>query len=58
MNSVYNEHAIERERDVILREMVEVEGNMQEVVFDYLHEQVFRGTPLMRTILGPIKNIR
>lgn len=45
--------AVERERDVILREMEEVEGQLEEVVFDRLHEVAFRGTPLARTILGP-----
>lgn len=36
----------------------EVEQNMQEVVFDYLHQAAFQGTPLHRTILGPTKNIK
>uniref|UniRef100_A0A914ECH4 Mitochondrial processing peptidase n=1 Tax=Acrobeloides nanus TaxID=290746 RepID=A0A914ECH4_9BILA len=58
LNSVYGKQEIERERGVILREMEEVEQNMQEVVFDHLHEGVFRGTPLARTILGPVKNIK
>jgi processing peptidase subunit beta len=49
--------AVERERDVILREMEEVEGQLEEVVFDRLHEVAFRGTPLSRTILGPKANI-
>lgn len=37
---------IERERGVILREMQEVETNLQEVVFDHLHASAFQGTPL------------
>jgi len=45
--------AVERERDVILREMEEVESQLEEVIFDRLHEAAFRGTPLARTILGP-----
>ena len=49
---------IERERGVILREMQEVESNLQEVVFDHLHSTAFQGTPLGRTILGPTKNIK
>lgn len=36
----------------------EVEQNMQEVVFDYLHQAAFQGTPLHRTILGPVQNIK
>jgi len=31
---------------------------MQEVVFDYLHQAAFQGTPLHRTILGPTENIK
>lgn len=38
--------------------MQEVETNLQEVVFDYLHATAFQGTPLGRTILGPTKNIK
>ncbi len=49
---------IERERGVILREMQEVEMNLQEVVFDHLHAVAYQGTPLGRTILGPTENIK
>jgi len=57
-NSQFGEQEIERERGVILREMQEVEMNLQEVVFDHLHAVAFQGTPLGRTILGPTKNIK
>ncbi|KAL7640147.1 UNVERIFIED_CONTAM: hypothetical protein RMT77_009561 [Armadillidium vulgare] len=57
-NSKLGEPEIERERGVILREMQEVESNLQEVVFDHLHSVAFQGTPLGRTILGPTKNIK
>ena len=33
---------IERERGVILREMQEVEMNLQEVVFDHLHAVAYQ----------------
>ncbi|VDK51603.1 unnamed protein product [Anisakis simplex] len=56
-NSQLRGAEIERERSVILREMQEVEQNLQEVVFDHLHAGAFRGTSLARTILGPIENI-
>uniref|UniRef100_A0A915L538 Mitochondrial-processing peptidase subunit beta n=1 Tax=Romanomermis culicivorax TaxID=13658 RepID=A0A915L538_ROMCU len=58
LNSKLGEQEIERERGVILREMQEVEQNMQEVVFDYLHQAAFQRTPLQRTILGPTENIK
>jgi len=38
--------AIERERDVILREQQEVDKQHEEVVFDHLHAVAFQGTPL------------
>uniref|UniRef100_A0A915PHI9 Mitochondrial-processing peptidase subunit beta n=1 Tax=Setaria digitata TaxID=48799 RepID=A0A915PHI9_9BILA len=57
-NSQLRSVEIERERGVILREMQEVEQNLQEVVFDHLHAGAFEGTPLARTILGPVENIK
>lgn len=57
-NSKLGETEIERERGVILREMQDVETNLQEVVFDHLHSTAFQGTALGRTILGPTKNIK
>ncbi|XP_067006905.1 mitochondrial-processing peptidase subunit beta [Anabrus simplex] len=57
-NSRLGESEIERERGVILREMQEVETNLQEVVFDHLHATAYQGTPLGRTILGPTENIQ
>lgn len=57
-NSCFAEDRIARERDVILREMEEVEGQGEEVVFDHLHATAFQYSPLGRTILGPAKNIK
>lgn len=57
-NSSFDEARINRERDVILREMEEVEGQTEEVIFDHLHATAFQYTPLGRTILGPASNIR
>jgi len=56
-NSQYGEVEIERERHTILREMQEIENNLQEVTFDHLHATAYQGTPLGRTILGPADNI-
>lgn len=56
--SVLDEGAVARERDVILREMQEVEGMADEVVFDHLHATAFQHSPLGRTILGPASNVR
>ncbi len=57
-NSKLEESAIERERDVILRESDEVEKQLEEVVFDHLHATAYQHQPLGRTILGPRENIR
>ncbi|XP_008805107.2 probable mitochondrial-processing peptidase subunit beta, mitochondrial [Phoenix dactylifera] len=57
-NSSFDEARINRERDVILREMEEVEGQTEEVIFDHLHATAFQYTPLGRTILGPASNIK
>ncbi|KAF8895118.1 Metalloenzyme, LuxS/M16 peptidase-like protein [Infundibulicybe gibba] len=56
-NSKLENPAIERERDVILREQQEVDKQLEEVVFDHLHAVAFQGQPLGRTILGPKANI-
>ncbi|KAK3055151.1 Mitochondrial-processing peptidase subunit beta [Extremus antarcticus] len=57
-NSKLEPNAIERERDVILREQEEVDKQLEEVVFDHLHATAFQGQPLGRTILGPKENIQ
>ncbi|KAL4550904.1 hypothetical protein Ndes2526B_g08997 [Nannochloris sp. 'desiccata'] len=57
-NSNLDERAIERERGVILREMQEIEGMPEEVIFDHLHATAFQRSPLGRTILGPADNVR
>ena len=57
-NSKLGEPEIEREKHVILREMEEIEQNLQEVVFDHLHAGAYQRTPLARTILGPSTNVK
>ena len=49
--------AISRERDVILREMKEVNKQNEELVLNHLHGTAFQGSGLGRTILGPEANI-
>lgn len=56
-NSEITDAAVNREKDVILREMEEVDSIPEEVVFDYLHGTAFQDSPLGRTILGPVENI-
>ena len=42
-NSKLENSAIERERDVIVREQQEVDKQLEEVVFDHLHAVAFQG---------------
>lgn len=56
-NSEVSEAAVDRERAVILREMEEIDGIPEEVIFDYLHGTAFQDCSLGRTILGPVENI-
>jgi processing peptidase subunit beta len=56
-NSVLDRNAIERERDVILRESEEVAKINEEVVFDNLHLAAFPDHGLGYTILGSDSNI-
>uniref|UniRef100_A0A8D3CF98 Mitochondrial-processing peptidase subunit beta n=1 Tax=Scophthalmus maximus TaxID=52904 RepID=A0A8D3CF98_SCOMX len=53
-----NEAEIEQQRGVILRELEEVEGNLQDVCLDLLHATAFQGTPLGHSVLGPSENAR
>ena len=57
-NSKLETSAVDRERDVILREQEEVDKQLEEVVFDHLHATAFQNQPLGRTILGPRENIQ
>ncbi|KAL7539538.1 hypothetical protein ACHAWF_006439 [Thalassiosira exigua] len=57
LRSELNPRAIDRERDVILREMKEVNKQTDELVLDQLHATAFQGSGLGRTILGYEGNI-
>eukprot|EP01034_Spumella_vulgaris_P023158 gene23158-29351_t len=57
-NSLLDDGAIKRERDVILRESEEVNKDYQEVILDELHATAFSNQGLGRTILGPEENIK
>lgn len=53
-----SEAEIEQQRGVVLRELEEVEGNLQEVCLDLLHATAFQGTALGHSVLGPSHNAR
>lgn len=56
-NAELTDAAVDRERYVVSREMEEIDGIPEEVVFDYLHGTAYQDCSLGRTILGPLKNI-
>ncbi|XP_031634631.1 mitochondrial-processing peptidase subunit beta-like [Contarinia nasturtii] len=49
---------INKLRNDILRESSDVEANVEDVVFDYLHAVAYQGTPLGQTVLGTQENIK
>jgi processing peptidase subunit beta len=57
LNSRLNPRSILRERNVILREMKEVNWHKEELILDHLPMTAFDGLGLGRTILGPEENI-
>eukprot|EP00188_Purpureofilum_apyrenoidigerum_P000376 Plantae.Rhodophyta-Purpureofilum_apyrenoidigerum.ctg11623.p1 GENE.Plantae.Rhodophyta-Purpureofilum_apyrenoidigerum.ctg11623~~Plantae.Rhodophyta-Purpureofilum_apyrenoidigerum.ctg11623.p1 ORF type:complete len:473 (+),score=91.11 Plantae.Rhodophyta-Purpureofilum_apyrenoidigerum.ctg11623:79-1419(+) len=57
-NSQLQTQAVHREKDVILREHHEVMQQIDETLFDYLHEVAYQNTPLANTILGTPENIK
>ena len=58
LRSKLEPEAVNRERNVILREMEEVNKQNEELVLDHLHATAFQGSGLGRTILGPEENIK
>ncbi|XP_030062063.1 cytochrome b-c1 complex subunit 1, mitochondrial [Microcaecilia unicolor] len=57
-NCSLEDSQIEEERQVILREMEEIDSCLEDVVFDYLHATAYQGTPLGRSVLGTTANIK
>ncbi|KAM4587478.1 cytochrome b-c1 complex subunit 1, mitochondrial [Odontesthes bonariensis] len=53
-----NEAEMEQQRGVVLRELEEVEGNLQDVCLDLLHATAYQGTPLGQSVLGPSSTAR
>ena len=57
LHSKLEPKSITRERDVILREMKEVNRHEEELVLDHLHATAYATSGLGRTILGTEENI-
>ncbi|CAM5154381.1 unnamed protein product [Natator depressus] len=57
-NCSLEDSQIEKERSTILQELQEIDSNLTDVVFDYLHATAFQGTALSRTVEGTTENIK
>lgn len=57
-NSIFPEKEIDREKEVIIDEIISYLDNPSEQIFDDFEELVFRGNPIGRSILGTPKNLR
>lgn len=57
-NCALEDSQIERERGVILKELKEVDSNLADVTFDYLHATAYQGTALANTVEGTTENIK
>ncbi|GAA0461637.1 pitrilysin family protein [Alkalibacillus silvisoli] len=52
LNSVFDEEELEREKKVVLEEILMTEDTPDDIIHDYLHEVSFKNHPLSQTILG------
>ncbi|MBV1894951.1 MAG: insulinase family protein [Rhodobacteraceae bacterium] len=57
LNPVFDPAEIEIERGVILQEIGQAHDTPDDVIFDWLQEESYRGQPLGRTILGPTERV-
>jgi predicted Zn-dependent peptidase len=57
LNPVFDPAEIEVERGVILQEIGQAHDTPDDVIFDWLQEESYRGQPLGRTILGPTERV-
>lgn len=48
---------IEDEKCAICQELIDNDENPRKLVFDYLHQTAYQGTPLSQSIEGPTRNI-
>ena len=59
LQSNINSSNVESEKPVVLREMKHVESTApQEIIFDLLHQTIFRDSPLSHSILGTPDDVR
>ncbi|MBI9070623.1 MAG: insulinase family protein [Melioribacteraceae bacterium] len=57
-NSVFNEKEIEKEANVIVDELYDIEDSPEEIIFDHFEENIFHGNSIAYPIIGTEKNIQ
>lgn len=57
-NNSLEDAQVEKARQVLVQEMQEIENNLQDVTFDYLHATGYQGTPLSKSVLGTSENAK
>lgn len=58
LNAKFSDEDLAKVRNELLRESDDVESNISDVVFDYLHATAYQGTPLAQTVIGTRENIQ
>ncbi|XP_037870243.1 cytochrome b-c1 complex subunit 1, mitochondrial [Bombyx mori] len=53
-----NDSSIETEKHNMCYELVDSDNDPKAVMFEYLHQTAFQGTPLAQSVIGPSKNIQ
>lgn len=56
-NPKLDEAELNEDRAELLKSAENIEGNMKETLFDYLHSIAYQNTPLGQTVAGPLENI-
>lgn len=56
-NNSFSRTDITQQKSVVYSEMLEHDNNPNEILFDYLHNTAFQGTPLAQTVMGPSSNL-
>ncbi|KAL0978579.1 hypothetical protein UPYG_G00172480 [Umbra pygmaea] len=57
-STALSEADIEQQRSVVLKELEEVEGSLQDVCLDLLYATAFQGTAMGHSVMGPSQNAR
>ncbi|XP_013198094.2 cytochrome b-c1 complex subunit 1, mitochondrial-like [Amyelois transitella] len=52
------ENEIEMERYTLTKELIDADNDPKQVLFDYLHQTAFQGTPLAQRVIGSQRNLK